>query len=203
MKNGNEDRRLLSLVERIEHLEDEKRDIADQIRDVKQEAKSAGYDVKVLNAILRERRMSQAERQEYQSILELYRAALGMLDGTPLGDFARQRLMPAPPERGDPPKSGDPSPADEDSAPAAPSQPDPAPVDQLAGVDLPAARAMGEADHAAGKRVIDNPFRFGDPRRAQWDGAGAPPPVRTAWSCRRRGAVASQRSPISRASRRE
>lgn len=53
-RNGNEDRRLTSLIERIEHLEDEKRAIAEQISGVKQEAKSAGYDVKVLNAILRE-----------------------------------------------------------------------------------------------------------------------------------------------------
>lgn len=163
-KNGNEDRRLASLVERIERLEDEKRDIAEQISGVKQEAKSAGYDVKVLNAILRERRMSLAERQEYQSILELYRAALGMLDGTPLGDFARQRMMPAPKEGEEPAPD-----APKTNGHAEPAPGEPPVVDPHAGVDVAAAHKLGVKAAKAGKRVIDNPFRYGDPRRAAWD----------------------------------
>jgi uncharacterized protein (UPF0335 family) len=79
---------LRQLIERIERLEEEKAGIASDIKEVKAEAKSRGFDVKAITAILRIRKMDAAERAEQEALLELYLAALGMLFDTPLGDFA-------------------------------------------------------------------------------------------------------------------
>lgn len=70
--------RLRSLVERIERLEEEKKALADDIRDVFAEAKSAGFDVKVLRQLIRLRRSQPAEIEEQETLLDLYRRALGM-----------------------------------------------------------------------------------------------------------------------------
>lgn len=87
--------RLLSFVERIERIEEERRALAGDVKDIKSEAKSAGFDIKVVTQMLRERRMSDADRQEWAALCETYRAALGMLDGTPLGESARRRMAGA------------------------------------------------------------------------------------------------------------
>ena len=70
---------LKAVVERIERLEEEKRTIADDIRDVYAEAKGNGFDVKALRMIIRLRKEDKAERQEHEAILETYMHALGML----------------------------------------------------------------------------------------------------------------------------
>ena len=82
---------LQSIVERIERLEEEKKTISDDIRDVYAEAKGNGFDVKVLRTIVRMRKQDAKERAEQEAILETYMAALGMLVGTPLGDAAIER----------------------------------------------------------------------------------------------------------------
>lgn len=68
--------RLRSLIERIERLEEEKNAIVSDIRDIKAEAKSAGFDVKIINAILKLRKMNAADRDENDYLLETYRKAL-------------------------------------------------------------------------------------------------------------------------------
>ncbi len=70
--------RLRSLVERIERLEEERRALAGDIKDIYAEAKSAGYDVKVLRQLIRIRRQEPADVQEQESLLDVYRRALGM-----------------------------------------------------------------------------------------------------------------------------
>jgi uncharacterized protein (UPF0335 family) len=85
------DGQLLAIVERIERLTGEKKAIGDDIKDVYAEAKSAGYDVKALKAIVKERSTSSVDTSEHEAILDTYRRALGMLDGTPLGNAAVQR----------------------------------------------------------------------------------------------------------------
>jgi uncharacterized protein (UPF0335 family) len=70
--------RLRSLVERIERLEEEKKALTDDIRDVYAEAKSAGFDIKVLRQLIRLRRSQPAEVEEQETLLDLYRRALGM-----------------------------------------------------------------------------------------------------------------------------
>ncbi len=68
--------RLRSIVERIERLEEEKKALSGDIKDIFQEAKSAGFDIKVLRQVLRLRRMDQAQLQEQDTLLDLYRRAL-------------------------------------------------------------------------------------------------------------------------------
>ena len=72
---------LKAIVERIERLEEEKKAIADDIRDVFAEAKGNGFDVKALRTILKLRKQDRDERQEQEAIVELYMSALGMIQG--------------------------------------------------------------------------------------------------------------------------
>ncbi|MBF0625265.1 MAG: DUF2312 domain-containing protein [Magnetococcales bacterium] len=69
---------LRQLVERIERLEEEKAEVAQQVKDVYLEAKSAGFDVKVLRQIIRLRKMDQSDVDEQEALLLLYKQALGM-----------------------------------------------------------------------------------------------------------------------------
>jgi uncharacterized protein (UPF0335 family) len=71
-------RQLKSFVERIERLEEEKKGIADDIRDVFAEAKGQGFDTKVMRQVIRLRKKDSAERQEEEALLDLYLHALGM-----------------------------------------------------------------------------------------------------------------------------
>ncbi len=65
-------------IERIERLEEEKKGMADDIRDVYGEAKSQGYDSKTMRAIVRLRKMEKNARDEAEALLETYKAALGL-----------------------------------------------------------------------------------------------------------------------------
>jgi uncharacterized protein (UPF0335 family) len=70
---------LKAFVERIERLEEEKKALSDDIRDVYAEAKGTGFDVKALRTIVRMRKQDDNERHEQEDILETYMHALGML----------------------------------------------------------------------------------------------------------------------------
>jgi uncharacterized protein (UPF0335 family) len=70
---------LKAIIERIERLEEEKKTISDDIRDVYAEAKGNGYEVKALRTIVRMRKQDADERREHETILETYLQALGML----------------------------------------------------------------------------------------------------------------------------
>lgn len=72
------DERLVSLMERIERLEEEKKGIQSDINDIYSEAKGCGYDVKTMRAVLKLRKMSQADRDEQEFLLEEYKKMLGM-----------------------------------------------------------------------------------------------------------------------------
>jgi uncharacterized protein (UPF0335 family) len=72
---------LKAFIERIERLEEERKVISDDIRDVFAEAKGNGFDVKALRAVIRIRKQDKEERQEHEAILETYLHALGMIDG--------------------------------------------------------------------------------------------------------------------------
>ena len=155
-KSGATADRLLSLIERIERLEEEKRTLQGDIKDIFAEAKSAGFDPKVMKQMIKERKLSQDEREEWEALCQTYRAALGMLDGTPLGDAARKRF-----ERKAEPPAG---PAGEVPPPdAAQAVPEPS------AEDIVKAKAEGAAAAKAGRRVTENPHPAGDRRRAAWD----------------------------------
>lgn len=82
---------LKSIIERIERLEEEKKAISDDIRDVYAESKGNGYDVKALRTIIRMRKQDANERAEQETILEIYMHALGMLADLPLGQAALRK----------------------------------------------------------------------------------------------------------------
>jgi len=79
------------LIERVERLEEEKKGIADDIRDVYSEAKARGFDPKIMRQLVRLRKMKPDDRAEMEAVLDTYKAALGMLYDTPLGQAAIQR----------------------------------------------------------------------------------------------------------------
>ena len=156
------DDRLRLLIERIERLEEEKKGIADDIKDVYAEAKAVGYDAKIMRQIIRLRKMTVEDRREQQALLDVYKASLGMLDGTPLGRWAIERITKkdrAPQDEIDATDSVD----DAGDAPAEQSrEPEP---------DVDQARALGAAAAREGKPVTANPFPARDLRRAAWDEA--------------------------------
>lgn len=83
-----------SFVERVERLNEDKKEITEAIAEVFSEAKSMGYDVKILRKIIAERKLSADEREEEAALMDLYRTALGMLYGTPLGEAAMTTFRP-------------------------------------------------------------------------------------------------------------
>lgn len=89
--NGVDGDHLRALVERIERLEEEKRAIADDVKEVYAEAKSVGFDPKIIRKIVALRKQDKHKREEEEAMLDLYKNALGMLADTPLGRAAIER----------------------------------------------------------------------------------------------------------------
>jgi len=70
--------RLRSVIERVERLEEEKKAISNEIKDIFSEAKSAGFDVRTIKSVLKLRRLEPKEIEESENLLDIYRRALGM-----------------------------------------------------------------------------------------------------------------------------
>jgi uncharacterized protein (UPF0335 family) len=90
---SNSDQELKALVTRIEKMEDEKSQIALDITEIYKEAKSNGFDVKILRKVVALRKKSADDRQNEAALLDLYMQRLGMLADTPLGQWAIQTDM--------------------------------------------------------------------------------------------------------------
>lgn len=86
---------LRQIIEQIERLEEEKKQLASDIRDKYLEAKAIGFDVKALRQIVRLRKKSQTERQEEESILAVYMHALGMLEDVEAAEQAADAMIAA------------------------------------------------------------------------------------------------------------
>lgn len=71
---------LRQFIERVETLEEERKAVADQIKDVYAEAKGTGFDTKTMKSIVRLRKMDANARQEQEALLDTYKAALGLVD---------------------------------------------------------------------------------------------------------------------------
>jgi len=182
---------LCQIVARIEREEEEKAKIADGIKAIYAEAKAHGFDTKAIRRQIRRRKKSKEQVEEEEALDDIYRAALGDLGDTPLGEAAVRRLSkeakkaePQKPET----KGGKKPPADP-PPPAAPSTDDPAEPDtdgqreqpqQQDGDTPPAdppkpsptvadAQRMGAEAAKAGQPITSNPFVARDPRRAAWD----------------------------------
>lgn len=80
-------------VDRIEALHVDRDELMASIKEVYEEAKSAGFVTAVLRQIVRERRMEETERHEHYALLDSYRSALGMLADTPLGEAAMATII--------------------------------------------------------------------------------------------------------------
>ena len=70
--------RLRSIIERVERLEEERKALGSDIKDIFAEAKSAGFDIKVIRQIIRIRKQEPADVEEQETLLDIYRRALGM-----------------------------------------------------------------------------------------------------------------------------
>ncbi|MCX5478483.1 DUF2312 domain-containing protein [Kaistia geumhonensis] len=148
---------LRGFVDDLLRLEEAKADIAGDITDLKKRAKETGFDPKAIARIVREMRESESARRarrETEELAEIYRASLGMLDGTPLGDEARRRMTEEQPPEGEPEQAPD-------EAQAVPATLGPA--------EIEAARDAGHKAAHEGVSILANPFVAGDPRRAAWD----------------------------------
>ena len=75
--------RLRSFIERIERLEEEKRTLAEDIKEVFAEAKGSGFDTKIMRQIIKIRRMDKDDLDEQETLLDIYKRALGMLPDMP------------------------------------------------------------------------------------------------------------------------
>ena len=75
--------RLKSFIERVERLEEEKRALAEDIKEVYAEAKGVGFDVKIMRQIVKIRMMDQDELDEQETLLDVYKRALGMIPDLP------------------------------------------------------------------------------------------------------------------------
>lgn len=176
--------RLRSFIERWERLQEEIDALKEDQKQVMAEAKGTGFDVPTVRKLLKRRKdvrkKGQAAVDEQEALLDIYAAALGDLNGTPLGNAAIQRLtqmaavsvqrlteMAAPPVK---PRQGDIEDAiraaETAVPPAAPPEPAPEPAPEPT-VDQ--ARDMGRAAALAGQLVTANPMPARDPRRAAWD----------------------------------
>jgi uncharacterized protein (UPF0335 family) len=82
---------LKSFVERIERLEEEKKALGGDIKEVYAEAKGTGFDPKIMRMLIKERRMDKDALDEQEMLLDVYRRALGMLADLPLGESALRR----------------------------------------------------------------------------------------------------------------
>lgn len=79
---------LRQYVEQVENLEEQKRAMSEDIRDVFTLAKSNGFDVPAMRKIIKLRKKSKSERDEEESLVEVYKAALGMISDLPLGQWS-------------------------------------------------------------------------------------------------------------------
>lgn len=76
--NSAEAKHLLAFIERVERLEEDRKQVSEDIKDVYSEAKGTGYDIKILRKIVSIRRQDKEKRREEEEVLGLYLAALGM-----------------------------------------------------------------------------------------------------------------------------
>ncbi len=88
----NSNPRLKSFMERVERLLGEKDAIGADVREVYAEAKADGFDTKIMRKVIALRRMSDADRQEQQALIDTYMHALGMLADLPLGQAAISKV---------------------------------------------------------------------------------------------------------------
>lgn len=175
--NSSAPARLRSFAERVVRLKGEIKGLQGDVKDVKSEAASAGFDKKALDVVvarMMEDETARVARLETEGLAEVCLASLGMLDGTPLGDATRRRADEPPPP---PPDADGDDTADDDGVIGRSGEGEteqgasdaPPPLGAMSQDLIDAARVEGEAAAAGGAKVFANPYVAGDPRRAAWD----------------------------------
>lgn len=91
MSNGIAAGQLKAIIERLEHVNAERDELASDFKDILAEAKANGFDVPTIRTIIKMRKKDATEREEQEALLDLYLAALGHLTDTPLGNAAMER----------------------------------------------------------------------------------------------------------------
>ena len=147
-------KRVLSFIERIERLDEEIKASRGDRSEVLKEAKFQGFDTKTILRIVKERKKTAQEREEEEALLDLYKAAIGMLDGTPLGYAAIHRLQKKKPAEQ----------VDDEIVEEA-EEVEPLVTEE----SIQEARTLGMSDASDGKPVTSNPFPAHDARRAAYD----------------------------------
>ena len=163
-------------VERVETADDRIKKAQKERRRILNDAHDQGLDKGTLSDMIKLRKKSSFDRQEADSLQQVYRAALGILDGTPLGATAIKRLEK--PERLTPPANDQQVPEAPDATADVADQAD-APADnplikmlapsQVSEADIDTARHEGREAASKGEQVWMNPYFSADPRRAAWD----------------------------------
>ena len=155
---------MLSFIERIEYLNQQKAEIQQDIAEIKREAKGVGFDVKTINRIIKERQMTEEQRAEEEALLDIYKAAIGMLNDTPLGNAALDRLAGRRKSYEDP---NAPYGEDEDNEDQPAYTEEPKPTEE----QIEEARKRGTEAAEAGEDIKTNPYPAGSPLRHAWDNA--------------------------------
>lgn len=153
--------RLRSIIQRVQNVEERIAELQIDKREIYSEAKGAGFDTKTIRRIIAELKIDPAAREESEALFDIYRAALGILDGTPLGRYALERLEEQ--------RNSVEEESGEDKPHKVEDEPDDIPqrIDPDATVED--ARAQGAKAAKVGKSVLSNPYPAYDPRRASWD----------------------------------
>lgn len=84
-------KQLKTFIDRIENVEQQRKDLADDVKEIFAEAKGVGFDVKIIRKVIAIRKKSQREWQEEEAILSTYLEAVGMFIGTPMGEYIEEQ----------------------------------------------------------------------------------------------------------------
>ncbi len=144
---------LESYKSRLIAEEEVRREAAANLKTIYAEMKSDGFAPAAMRKVIKEHFETEdqrAKREAIEEIADVYKANLGMLGGTPLGDAARKHLSTKTPD-------------------AADEAPEPGAEETIGAEQIDAARVRGSEDAKAGKKIFENPFTSGGPRRAAWD----------------------------------
>jgi uncharacterized protein (UPF0335 family) len=153
-------------IERHERLEEERAAITAAMREVITEAKSLGFDTKALKHIMKLRKMATADRIDFENDVEIYKAAIGMLEGRPLSPPAARKLageepeLPLDPELPPPRSNAGDGGTDSDGLEEI--------IGEVETVDE--AREKGGLAAREGKKITENPYQAGDVKRAACEG---------------------------------
>lgn len=172
MPTARNDDHLVVGIRIIEDIDSEVADLKAQVKELNsqrksemQALKSHGHDPKVIEQMIRERKMDPIERMTFQTKLQVYRAKLGLLDGTPLGAAALKALGEKPKPATDSGRIDDPS---QDPLPEVPDEPK-APQEPT-DADIEKARGEGVEAARAKKPISSNPYPAEQPKlRAEWE----------------------------------